>query len=246
MLPGAVENGKRGVAAVGCLLFFCRSRLEPRVNHLSGQAEFLRECRQIVAAEESAFGKLVVGKAYLAAYVVCLKPDHELAGIRPLLTAEIADVRNLQSRFLVYFAPDALFERFASLHKAGHKAVKRFLEVAGMYEQCFRSPVNQYQDGGRDLRKDYFPAVRAFLGDGRVGQSRGAACRAETAVFVPKEKLERLTGNPVGLERYEIVGFPQANPLEVVFGGERFGFDFCRFTRGVVPVSGLEERIGYR
>ncbi|MNI72355.1 hypothetical protein D3C73_1282910 [compost metagenome] len=80
----------------------------------------------------------------------------------PLLAAEVADIRNLQSDLLHDLPLDAVFQRLAGLDEASDQSVHIILEVSGVGEQNLIALQHGGYNGRCDTRIADEPAFRAL------------------------------------------------------------------------------------
>ena len=118
-------------ASKRCLAVFL---LQPKVNQLASQTQFLGYLRQFVAVKPSPSREFFFLQAQVSAFIACHETHHQSDGEGPRLASEIVWRMYFQPGFFLYFAHDGIFKRLSRFYKASNKAVEVAFEVLGMYQ----------------------------------------------------------------------------------------------------------------
>lgn len=183
---------------------------QPMVNETAGDAQLLRQLRQMVAVVESTGTQLVVLQLDGAPRIVGRETHHQSAGVGPGLAVEVAYVADAEASLFAYFAFHALLQCLARLEESRHQAVERAAEIARMYQQhLVRTTADKHDDGCRDGGIDFVAARRATFHDGRPLFGACTADRTEAAVTVPPQYLESLARSLVFSQAHVVERGPQ-------------------------------------
>ena len=88
-----------------------------------------------MTVKPSAFCQFFLLQLYLARDVIGIKAHHQSAWIRPRLGGKISQIGNLQSHFLMHFAPYSFLQSLAGLHKSRYKTMEIASEIASSDQQ---------------------------------------------------------------------------------------------------------------
>src|SRR5262249_6619384 len=157
--------------------------------HLGGQP------RQVLAVVPVRLGQLLRVDADLAGGVAGGEADHELVRERPGLAAEVAQVADLDPRFLVDLARDRLLPPLARLDEAGQHAEDRLSEGAVARQQDAILALDAHDHRRAEPREAQLPAARALHGALGLGpHGRLAAAAAEAVAALPLHDLAGAAG----------------------------------------------------
>ena len=162
--------------------------------------------RQRVGREPAGLGELAVVCDDLAAGPARGEADHERAGERPRLAAEVAHVVDRDPGLLVDLAGDGLLERLADLDEPGERAEERHPRARVAGEQRAAIALDEGDHRRRQARVGAVAAARAQPHAlGRRAGGGAAAPAAPAVIAVPRGEAERAAGDPevVVVERAE-------------------------------------------
>ena len=121
----------------------------PMVDEPTCQADLAGYGWQRVASEPSTLVEFGALQMDVSSIVFGSESHHQSAGIRPRLRSKVAEILDLDLRFLHHFAVYALFQCFGSFDKASHQTEVVLLEFVALYEQYLLAVVacDGYDDG---------------------------------------------------------------------------------------------------
>src|SRR5262245_17560846 len=137
--------------------------------------------------------------------------DHELAGKRPVLAADVLDVVDVNADLFLDLTPHRALQRFAVVDEAGDERVAAGRPLRLAREQAAVAVPDENDDGGMQVRIVLVAALRAPLAPfTRDPLGALAAARAMAARALPPQRLhghaaerEQIVGQPRALHRHE-------------------------------------------
>src|SRR5262249_5420898 len=132
--------------------------------------------------------------------------DHQLTGKRPVLTADVTDVPDVEADLLLHLAGDRTFKRLAVVHESGHEGVtaRRPSRLAG--EETAVAILHHHDHRGMQMRIVFVTTLRAPLSPLTLEALRALpASRAVSARAFPPQRLHGHSA-----ERQQVVGEPGA------------------------------------
>ena len=188
---------------------------EPILYEAIGNGGWVGQAGEVVSFVPAAVGEFGFLQLQFAREVICREAYHQSAGIGPRLRTKVTDVGDVQVCLLPDFTTDAVFERFACLHKACHKTIVTVAKGMGMHHQYLVSSCHADNDGCCKAGPKFFATLTALLADFRLPLHLATANAAELRVLMKVNQLGTLACKLIVFGRKDVERFAKRHHLKV-------------------------------